>query len=143
MRFSNLAIAVIGLLVGGGAGYWIGLRVADEQRAVLQDQASTATVSTVVGAIYLLDAGDTAGARKVLFGMGSGALDGLADGAGRVTPPNTEYRASQCKTLSRLRDLRVKDGFLSDPADQALRADPAIAEAEKRRARLLETLRCQ
>ena len=141
MRFTRF-IAVVAVLVAIGAAYWLGARTQDDA-PVPNEQTSTALISNAVGAVYLLDEGDIAGARKVLLGIASSALDDVMNNWGESHAANREYLASQCRTLTRLRELRKKHAFLAGETDQALRGDPTIAQAEKRRANFLESIRCQ
>lgn len=142
VKLSKAAIWVITLLAATGIGY--GTATLLDTRSLAQRDASNSVenISNVVGVIYLLDSGDVEAVRRALLGMGSSSLDPLIEQWPKRAGLSDEYLASRCRVVTRLKELRLKHNFLMKPSDEALRADPEIAEAERRRRDFLNSVGC-
>lgn len=141
MQVSKVVTYVVVALLSAAAGYGAATIAGNKNLTAREERLSAETISGVVGMIYLLDSGDIAGTRTALLAMGSANLDPLMRHWPDTAALSEEYLASRCRAVTRLRELRLKHGFLAEPAD-ALLAIPDIKESEMRRRAFLKSVRC-
>jgi hypothetical protein len=140
MRFISFTTGIALLVVTVGCATSASKRHADNGQPSAE-QIVTEEISTLVGAIYVLDQGDIDGARQVLLAIASAKTDEID--LNRAVQADSEFRKSQCQVLRRLKDLRGKHSFLGRPDDSRLASDPQIREAETRRKKLLDSIECK
>jgi hypothetical protein len=138
----KLLIGLTALLAAAAVGYWGGELRESHIAAKADRQNSVATMSTVTGALYLMDTDDISGARRVLIGLGSSNLDPILAQWNTSTPSDKSYLRSECHAMMRLKKLRIKYNFLGNPEDSPLRNDLIIAPLEAKRKAFLESLHC-
>jgi hypothetical protein len=141
MTSSKPYIAGLGILIALILAFMAGYYVSGKRDAVVFERVGMEQVANSVAAIYLLERNDQEHVRKVLLGMGSSGLD-LAIEHDSSANPGSEYQATRCKTLLRLRDLREKYQFLRGPADANTASQPETMRAESQRRKYLGSLRC-
>jgi hypothetical protein len=135
------SIAVFGLVVALAVAFVAGYYVSQRRDAVLLERVGVEEAANAVAVIYLLERNDFENARKTLLGTGSNGLD-LAIEYESAGSPDPAYQSSRCKTLMRLKDLRQKHQFLRGPADTNSASQPETKDAEERRVKYLDALRC-